>query len=175
MPVPPLATANVPLSVIAPVVAIEGVSPVVPPLKELTTAADAHAEPFETKAWPFDPGAIKLTAEVPFPAIKLFAVNVLLPVPPLEAFSVPDKVTTPVVEVEGVNPVDPALNELTAAVDVHVVPLDVITFPDAPGESPRTAPVPFPISAALDVSVVLPVPPFATGRVPATLVVRLQY
>ena len=35
-PVPPLATASVPASVIAPVVAVEGVRPVVPPLNEVT-------------------------------------------------------------------------------------------------------------------------------------------
>lgn len=37
-PVPPLATANVPASVTAPVVAVEGVRPVVPPLMLVTPA-----------------------------------------------------------------------------------------------------------------------------------------
>lgn len=40
IPVPPLATASVPPRVIAPVVALEGVSPVRPPLKELTDPED---------------------------------------------------------------------------------------------------------------------------------------
>ena len=40
VPVPPLATANVPPKVTAPVVAVEGVSPVEPALKELTPEVD---------------------------------------------------------------------------------------------------------------------------------------
>ena len=39
-PVPPLATFNVPPRVIAPVVGLEGVKPVVPPLNETTETPD---------------------------------------------------------------------------------------------------------------------------------------
>ena len=49
-PVPPLATANVPPKVIAPLVAVFGVRPVVPALKVETPSADepthANADPF---------------------------------------------------------------------------------------------------------------------------------
>jgi hypothetical protein len=68
----------------------------------------------------------------------------------------------------------PAIKDVGGAADTQVVPFDVIRFPEAPGERPSTAPVPLPINAALEVSVAAPVPPLATGRVPVTLVVRLQ-
>ena len=47
-PVPPLATASVPPSVIAPLVAVVGVNPVVPPLNVVTLGGvvQANAEPF---------------------------------------------------------------------------------------------------------------------------------
>lgn len=48
VPVPPLATASVPPSVIAPLVAVFGVNPVVPPLNVVTLGGvvQANAEPF---------------------------------------------------------------------------------------------------------------------------------
>ena len=50
-PVPPFATASVPLSVTAPVVAVFGVRPVVPALKDETPGKVVHtkAEPFHCK------------------------------------------------------------------------------------------------------------------------------
>jgi hypothetical protein len=39
--------------------------------------------------------------------------GVVVPVPPLATANVPAKVTTPVLAVEGVKPVEPALNEVT--------------------------------------------------------------
>lgn len=53
------------------------------------TVAAAQAPETTVKTCPFDPGGIKLTVPVPFPARRLFAVNVLLPVPPLDAVTVP--------------------------------------------------------------------------------------
>ena len=57
-------------------------------------------------------------------------VDVVVPVPPLATLSVPLSVIAPVVPVLGVNPVVPALNDVTPPVDaahVAVVPLDVST------------------------------------------------
>jgi hypothetical protein len=48
---------------------------------------------------------------VPFP--YTYPVKVVAPVPPLEAFNVPPRVIAPEVVELGVNPVDPALNEVT--------------------------------------------------------------
>ena len=50
-PVPPLATANVPDNVTAPLVALDGVNPVVPPLKVVTPGgvAQTKVEPFHCR------------------------------------------------------------------------------------------------------------------------------
>ena len=61
-------------------------------------------------------------------------VDVVAPVPPLATAKVPAKVTAPVVAVLGVRPVEPALKEVTAPVDVtmmlaveyHCVVLDAL-------------------------------------------------
>jgi hypothetical protein len=49
---------------------------------------------------------------------------------------------------------------------VHAVPLLVSKLPVVPGATEVTADVPLPIRTLLAVSVVAPVPPFATPRVP---------
>jgi hypothetical protein len=62
-------------------------------------------------------------------------VLVVTPVPPFKTFKVPAKVTAPVVAVEGVKPVVPALNEVTPPVDADhtaVPPLTVNTYPFVP-------------------------------------------
>ena len=59
------------------------------------------------------------------------------------------------------------------AAEDHVVPLEVSTLPDAPGATNCTADVPLPRSTLFAVSAAAPVPPFATGKVPVTWVVRL--
>jgi hypothetical protein len=53
-----------------------------------------------------------------------------------------------------------------AAAEVHVVPFDVRTLPDEPGATSCTADVPLPSKTLLAVSVLAPVPPEATGKVP---------
>lgn len=61
-------------------------------------------------------------------------VEVVAPVPPLATARVPANVTAPVVAVDGVSPVEPALNDVTAPVDVtmmlaveyHCVVLDAL-------------------------------------------------
>ena len=91
--------------------------------------------------------------------------------------------TTPVVAVLGVNPVEPAENEVTPPVDaahVAVVPLDVSTYPLVP--MPRRValftPLPTiksPTEAIGDSAlkaedaVVCPVPPLAIARVPVSV------
>jgi len=49
---------------------------------------------------------------------------------------------------------------------VQVVPFDVSTLPDVPGDTLVTAPVPFPRTTALAVNVVTPVPPCDTLKAP---------
>jgi hypothetical protein len=59
-PVPPLATFNVPLKVIAPVVEVEGLNPVVPALKDETVAGNDAQEgtpELKTRYCPFVPAA----------------------------------------------------------------------------------------------------------------------
>ena len=77
----------------------------------------------------------------------------------------------------GVKPVVPALKVVTpppaGAVDAQVEPLEVRIFPELPGATNRGADVPLPKITLLAVSVVAPVPPFPTGSVPVTLVVKL--
>ena len=63
-PVPPLEVANVPPSVIAPDVGVEGVKPVVPPEKDCTTVEDREAHVGEpvpplTNICPTVPAAVK--------------------------------------------------------------------------------------------------------------------
>jgi hypothetical protein len=53
----------------------------------------------------------------------------------------------------------------------QVVPLDASTLPAVPGATKLTALVPLPKMTLLAVSVVLPVPPLATGIVPVTAAV----
>ena len=53
------------------------------------------------------------------------------------------------------------------AAEVHVVPLEVNTFPLVPGATTWNADVPLPSRTLLAVKVAAPVPPAATGRVPA--------
>ena len=58
------------------------------------------------------------------------------------------------------------------AVDAHVLPLDVNTFPLVEGATTCTAEVPLPRTTLLAVSAVAPVPPLATGSVPVTPVAK---
>jgi hypothetical protein len=55
--------------------------------------------------------------------------------------------------------------------DVQVVPFEVSTFPDVPGATNKGADVPLPKMTLFAVSVVAPVPPLATARVPAKVIV----
>jgi len=136
LPVPPLAIAKVPVSTIAPVVAVLGRSPVVPPEKEDTPAPPTA---FITKAvvaicvvlvageavgangTPVSVGLADKTTEV-------VPVDVVTPVPPLATFSVPAKVIAPVVAVFGVKPVEPAENVDTPAPDMAFVTNAVVAI-----------------------------------------------
>jgi hypothetical protein len=60
-------------------------------------------------------GATKVGVDVPAPIITEPEVKVVAPVPPLATFNVPANVTAPVVAVEGVNPVVPAVKDETDA------------------------------------------------------------
>ena len=71
-PVPPLATASVPATVMTPPVAVDGVSPVVPKLTEVTPAAggaphEGAAPVFPMRTCPVVPAAVTPTAPVPLP------------------------------------------------------------------------------------------------------------
>ena len=55
---------------------------------------------------------------------------------------------------------------MESAVELHVDPLEVSTFPLAPGATTCKALVPLPNKTLLAVKVVAPVPPLATGTVP---------
>jgi len=61
------------------------------------------------------------------------------------------------------------------ASETQLVPLEVKTLPSAPGATTCSALVPLPSKTLLAVSVVAPVPPLATGRVPVTAVARLMF
>jgi len=58
------------------------------------------------------------------------------------------------------------------AVDVQIVPSDVRTLPDVPGDTVFKADVLLPNKTPLVVKVLAPIPPFPTGNVPVTPVVR---
>ena len=62
-----------------------------------------------------------------------------------------------------------------AAALVHVDPLDVSTLPDVPGATACRADVPLPSSTLFAVRDAAPVPPFPTGNVPVTPVVKLTF
>jgi hypothetical protein len=141
--VPPLATARVP------------VTPVVKgkPVRFVATPDVGVPRAGVTRVGLFD----STTLVVP--------VEVVTPVPPLATARVPARVTTPVVAVEGVNPVVPAENDATTdgAVLVQLVPLDVSKLPAVPGDTElNPVPPPFPTIAALAVVDDAPVPPWAT-------------
>ena len=99
-------------------------------------------------------------------------VKLVNPVPPLVVAKVPASVTAPVVAVFGVNPVVPALNELTK--ELEIVPHDgadpvlpIKTWPVVPAGVTPNADVPLPYTIPLAVNEVTFVPPAATGNVPA--------
>ena len=69
-PVPPFATANVPAKVIAPDVALDGVSPVVPPLKVVT------ATPLSVVHCGAVPLEVRICPEVPIPKVEVVEVPV---------------------------------------------------------------------------------------------------
>jgi hypothetical protein len=64
------------VSVIAPVCPFNDVTP------PAGGAAEVQVDPFDVSKLPFEPGATKATADVPLPRMTLFAVKVLVPVPP---------------------------------------------------------------------------------------------
>jgi len=101
-------------------------------------------------------------------------VDVVTPVPPLATANVPATVTTPVVAVDGVKPVEPKVIDVTAAVDGTApqdgAPLVVAmrTCPVVPAAVIPAADVPLPYTTPFDVSVVAPVPPLTTATIPVT-------
>ena len=136
---PPYPTANLPPKLTEPV-DDDTVKPVEPALNEETTGEEAQPDPLEVNTFPDVPAEES-------------------PVPPLAATRVPAKVSGPVVTPPVVRPVVPTENDETPedpppAEDTHVVPLDVSTFPLAPGE-------------------VRPVPPLAALSVPANVIAPL--
>ena len=190
LPVPPLATARVPASVIAPDVADAGVSPVVPPANVVTPVVDVSnvAEDgivgeliVPAVVFPDSVGVVRV-GEVPRTTLP-DPVEVVTPVPPLVTPSVP---VTPVVSGrpvalvsvpdDGVPRAPPEVSKVE--LDGIVVPLMLVAVA-APrlgvvrlGEVERTTePEP--------VEVVAPVPPplTANGRPPILLmsVVTMQY
>jgi len=143
-PVPPLATARVPPSVIAPEVAVAGVKPVVLPLNVVTPLAGAAAlvqvVPFDVRRLPVVLGATNVGLDVPAPRITLLAVNVPKPVPPevtaRGVFKPPVRVVAPLTLIV---PVTAAPAEVTATtVDVPdsndrlPVASAVVTMPPIP-------------------------------------------
>jgi hypothetical protein len=72
-PVPPFATASVPARVTAPVVAVLGVSPVVPALNDVTPPPltdQVAVVPLDVNTYPFVPMGSRVALFVPFPIIK---------------------------------------------------------------------------------------------------------
>jgi hypothetical protein len=129
-------------------------------------AALVHVEPLDVSTLPDEPGATKVTAEVPAPKITLAEVSVDAPVPPLATGRVPVILVaafTKVVEVEPVPPLAIGKVPVTFVVKfvnvVEVVPVP----PLAIGNVPVTFVVKF-----VNVVEVVPVPPLAIGRVPVT-------
>jgi hypothetical protein len=164
-PVPPLATANVPASVIAPDVADDGVSPVVPPLNVVTEEVHVGVAPA--------PAEVRTCPDVPTePAneigdVEPASANVPVVVT-LLVFRVPVTVgdadsTTEPVPVEDVTPVPPLE---TAKVPVIVIVPDVVTGPPLnvnPVEPPLTS---------TEVTVPVPVRVVHVGVAPAPPEVR---
>ena len=74
-----------------------------------------------------------------------------------------------------VEPIVPGTAQLVVAAValVHVVPLDIRTLPLAPGATACNALVPPPRSTLLAASVVVPVPPLATDKVPDVMIAAL--
>ena len=163
VPVPPLATGNKPTTPVVNgnPVALVNVTEVGVPRTGVTSVGD-----------------VERTTE-PEP------VEVVTPVPPLATANVPANVTAPVVAVLGVNPVEPAENEVTPPVDaahVAVVPLDVSTYPLVPMPRRVALFTPLPTiksptevigDSALNAAtaVVCPVPPLAITNVPFNVIV----
>ena len=135
------------------VVTLLAVKAVAVPVMFVPTNADGVPRAGVTKVGLFD----STTFVVP--------VEDVTPVPPLATARVPARVTTPVVAVDGVNPVVPAENDATTegAVLVQIVPLEVSKLPDVLGNT-ELNPVPplLPMIAALAVTDAAPVPPWAT-------------
>jgi hypothetical protein len=97
--VPPLAVANVPARVIAPLVAAAGVRPVVPPAKVVTPALAILIVPAPLViVIPVPWVSVVLVKFVPLPISRAPLAGVEdRPVPPLATFNVPARVIVPVV------------------------------------------------------------------------------
>ena len=65
----------------------------------------------------------------------------------------------------------PDVTPAVGVTDDHVVPSDVRTLPDVPGDTVFKVDVLLPSKTPLVVKVLAPVPPFPTGNVPVTPVV----
>ena len=139
-------------------------------------AAEDHVVPLEVSTLPDAPGATNCTADVPLPRSTLFAVSAAAPVPPFATGKVPVTLVAALTNVVDVEPVPPRLMGRVPVVPASIGrPAQLVRVPElgvpsagvtSVGEVERTtAPVP--------VEVVTPVPPFATGKVPVTWVVRL--
>ena len=96
-----------------------------------------------------------------------------VPVPPDVTPNVPANVTAPVVAVFGVSPLNDVWNDVTAAV-LGIAPhvgadpvLPIKTCPVVPAAVTLIGEVPLPYKTPFEVNVVSPVPPAATGNVPA--------
>jgi hypothetical protein len=196
-PVPPFPTGSVPVTPVVrgnPVALVSVPDEGVPNAPPFTTGAPAEpiltaravATPVPNPETPVPIGSpvpLVNVTEVGVPRIGVTNVGlvdstvlpvpvlVVTPVPPLATANVPATVTAPLVAVLGVNPVVPKLIVETAASAelAQVVPLLVNTFPAVPGATACNADVPLPNRTLLAASVVDPVPPLATPRVPVSV------
>ena len=127
-PVPPLATLSVPANVTAPVVAVFGVNPVEPALKDATVLDVVANVPLVgnvTLVLPVNvPVKVYAPLSVTLPPIVIVLEPLLTPVPPDAPPRVPDSVIAPVVEEPGDKPDKLVWKDVTpaeiAAQDVFV-------------------------------------------------------
>ena len=109
-----------------------------------------------------------VTAEVPAPTKKFPEASVATPVPPLATGSIP---ATAAVRLMPVIVLDAPEIVLFVSVCASVVPT---TIPAGAAFNVVTTPVPAPTKKFPEASVATPVPPLATGSIPATAAVRLM-
>jgi hypothetical protein len=122
------------------------------------------------------PEVVNAPAVVIFPPSVTVNDPLFTPVPPDAGFKIPLRVTAPDVAVDGVNPVEPALHDITPVLFICNVPLPVVVEIPVPDASVNGTYCPPTVPTKIwpdDGAALVPVPPDVEFSVPASVIAPL--